>query len=196
MKGKSFEKYYRILEAAAIEFAQKGFFQSTVSQIARQAGVADGTIYLYFKNKDDILVQFFRFKTEQVFKSFRERVDTAKTPAEKLKSLIRSHLEVFQKDRNMAVIYQAETRRVNPLLKDHIREMTKTYLDMIAEIVQQGQSQNTFRKDIPIGLVKHYVLGAVEEVISTWILTGGKHDLKSMADPLVDLIIRGIGDPR
>jgi TetR/AcrR family fatty acid metabolism transcriptional regulator len=196
MKGKSRDKYYRILEAAAIEFAKKGFHQSTVSQIARQAGVADGTIYLYFKNKDDILVQFFRYKTDQVFKKFREQIDPANAPLDKLKRLIRCHLECFQKDRNMAVVYQAETRRLNPLLVDHVRDMTKAYLNMVAEIVEKGQQEGSFRKNISIPLVKHYVLGAVDEVINTWILTGGKYDLDSMADPLADLILRGIGTSR
>ena len=155
--------------------------------------MADGTIYLYFKNKDDILVQFFGYKTKQVFDRFRKLVREGDNALEKLKNLIRGHLGEFQRDRDMAVVYQAETRRNSPLVKDQIRQMSKTYLDMVAEIVEQGQMEGHFRKDLYMGLVKRYVLGAVEEVINTWVLSGGKYDLESMAEPLVDLLVRGIG---
>jgi TetR/AcrR family transcriptional regulator, fatty acid metabolism regulator protein len=93
----------------------------------------------------------------------------------------------------MAVVYQAETRRNSPLVKEQIRQMSKMYLDIVAEIVEQGQMEGCFRKDLYLGLVKRYILGAVEEVINTWIRSGGKYDLVAMADPLVDLLIRGIG---
>ena len=124
-KEKNNEKYHRILEAAVKVFAEQGFFQSTVSQIAKEAGVADGTIYLYFKNKDDILVQFFSYKTKQVFARFREEVDKADNTIDKFRNLIRRHLEEFQCDRNMAVVYQAETHQSSRLVEKQIKEMSK-----------------------------------------------------------------------
>jgi len=187
------DKYHRILEAAVTVFAQSGFHEATISQIARAAGVADGTIYLYFKNKDDILVHFFNYKTRQVFACFREEVDQAQTAADKLRNLIRRHLEEFQKDRFMAVLYQAETHRINRLAEEQIHEMHKMYLDLIAEIVEQGQVEGAIRRDLYVGLVKRYIIGGVDEVINTWLHSDGKYDLTSMADPLVDLFIRGIG---
>ncbi len=155
--------------------------------------MADGTIYLYFKNKDDILVQFFEYKTKQVFDRFQKIVKKGDNAVEKLTQLIRRHLKEFEKDQNMAVVYQSETRRNSPLVKEQIRQMSKMYLDIVAEIVEQGQMEGFFRKDLYLGLVKRYILGAVEEVINTWIRSGGKYDLVAMADPLVDLLIRGIG---
>jgi TetR/AcrR family fatty acid metabolism transcriptional regulator len=192
-RAKSNDKYHRILEAAVKVFAKQGFHKSTIAQIAREAGVADGTIYLYFKNKDDILVQFFEFKTRQVFDRFQEIVSKGDNAKEKLSQLIRSHLQEFERDRNMAMVYQSETRRNSPLVKEQIKQMSKMYLDIVAEIVEQGQVEGCFRKDLYLGLVKRYILGAVEEVINTWIGSGGKYDLVAMADPLVDLLIRGIG---
>ena len=174
-------------------FAEQGFFQSTISQIAREAGVADGTIYLYFKNKDDILLQFFGYKTKQVFQSFREELDKADSARGKLCNLIRRHLEEFQNDKNMAVVYQAEARSNSRLVEKQLREMSKMYPDLTAEIIEQGQEEGQIRKDLYVSLVKRFILGAVEEVINTWVLSGGKYDLVSMAEPLVDLIFRGIG---
>lgn len=190
---KNSEKYHRILEAAVKVFAEQGFFQSTVAQIAKEAGVADGTIYLYFKNKDDILVQFYEFKTRQVFERFRKSVDQGRTAIEKLRNLIRTHLEEFQKDPNMAMVYQVETHQQRQVAQDPIKAMAKMYRDMIDEVVELGQEEGTIRRNLFMGLVKRLINGAVDEVINAWIHTGRTYDLASMADPLVDLFISGIG---
>ncbi len=155
--------------------------------------MADGTIYLYFKNKDDILVHFFNFKTRQVFTRFREEVGRAVNAVDKLRNLVRRHLEEFQKDRYMAVLYQAETHRIRRQAETQIREMSKLYLDLISAIVEQGQQEGLIRKDLYVGLVKRYIIGGVDEVINTWLHSDGQYDLVSMADPLVDLFIQGIG---
>jgi TetR/AcrR family fatty acid metabolism transcriptional regulator len=186
-------KYNQILEAAIKVFARQGFHQSTVAQIAKEAGVADGTIYLYFKNKDDILVQFFNYKTKLVFDSFRTEVARADSSLDKLRYLIRRHLEEFQRNREMAVVYQVETHQSSRLAEAQIKEMSKMYRDLISEIVEQGQQEGTIRKDLYVGLVKRFIIGAVDEVINTWLHSNGEYDLVSMADPLVEMFIKGIG---
>ncbi len=193
MKSKNNDKYHRILEAAIKVFAEQGFFQSTISQIAKEAQVADGTIYLYFKNKEDILVQFFSYKTKQVFERFREGVASQGTAIEKLRSLIRRHLEAFQQDRNMAFVYQAETHQTSRRAEPQIHAMSKMYMDIVSEIVEQGQQEGSIRKDLYLGLVRRFIIGAVDEVINTWLHADKEYDLVSMADPLVDLFVRGIG---
>ncbi|MDM8523835.1 TetR/AcrR family transcriptional regulator [Desulfococcaceae bacterium HSG8] len=193
-RGKTSDKYHRILEAAVSVFARQGVHQSTISQIAKEAGVADGTIYLYFKNKDDILVQFFNYKTKQVFSLFREDVDKADNSIEKLHNLVRRHLEEFQRNKSMAVVYQAVTHENSVVVKPQIREVSKMYLDLVAEIIEKGQEEGSIRRDLYIGLVKRFILGAVESAINNWLHSGGKYDLVSMSDPLIDLFIRGIGN--
>jgi TetR/AcrR family fatty acid metabolism transcriptional regulator len=186
-------KYHQILEAAVKVFARQGFYQSTIAQIAKEAGVADGTIYLYFKNKDDILVQFFSYRTKQVFESFQEEVDRAKTSSDKLRNLVQRHLAEFQRDRDGAVVYQVETHQSSRLAEEQIREMSQMYRDLISEIIEQGQQEGTIRKDLYVGLVKRFIIGAVDEVINTWLHSNGEYDLVSMADPLVELFMTGIG---
>jgi TetR/AcrR family fatty acid metabolism transcriptional regulator len=188
-------KYHLILEAAVKVFARQGFYQSTVAQIAREAGVADGTIYLYFKNKDDILVQFFSYRTKQVFERFRAEVNKSDNSLDKLRNLIRRHLTEFQRDRDMAVVYQVETHQNSRLAEDQIREMSQMYQDLVSEIIETGQQEDSIRKDLYVGLVKRFILGAVDEVINTWLHSDKNYDLVSMADPLVDLFVRGIGSP-
>lgn len=186
-------KYHQILEAAVKVFARQGFHQSTVAEIAKEAGVADGTIYLYFKNKDDILVQFFSYRAKQVFESFREEVDRAQTSLDKLRNVVRCHLAEFQRDRDGAVVYQVETHQNSRLAEAQIREMSQMYRDLISEIVEQGQQEGTIRRDLYVGLVKRFIIGAVDEVINTWLHSDGEYDLVSMADPLIELFIKGIG---
>lgn len=191
LKGKP-EKYNRILEAAIRIFARNGFFSSTISQIAKEAGVADGTIYLYFKNKDDILLQFFSHKAREIFDGFWQAVAEGKNSVEKLRNLVKSHLAAFQSDIDMAMVFQSETKG-NHQMREQLNEMTRQYLIALGEILEQGQDEGVFSKELYMGLTKRFILGAVNEVINTWVSSGGKYDLVSMGDPLVNLVINGIG---
>jgi len=133
-----------------------------------------------------------------VFALFREEVDKADNSREKLHNLVRRHLEEFQSDRNMAIVYQTVTHQGSlvskNLIKDQIKEMSKMYLDMVSEILEKGQEEGSIRKDLYISLVKRFILGAVDSAINNWLYSGGKYDLVSMTDPLIGLFIRGIGN--
>jgi len=187
------DKYHRILNAAVRVFARQGFFQSTVSQVAREAGVADGTIYLYFKNKEDILVQFFSYRARQVFDDFKIAVDRAESAFGKLKCLIGRHLATFQEDRHMAVVYLSEIHQISRVAEPQIRAMSQRYADIVASIVECGQQEGSIRENLNLGLVKRMIIGAVDEVISTWLHAENEYDLTSLADPLADLLMHGIG---
>jgi TetR/AcrR family transcriptional regulator, fatty acid metabolism regulator protein len=189
------EKYQLILDAAVKVFARQGFHQSTVAQIAKAAGVADGTIYLYFKNKDDILFQFYEYKARQVFERFRRSVDEATHAVDKLRNLVRTHLSEFQNDIDMAIVYQVETHQHRRAAQEVIKEMSRMYRDIISEIVALGQQEGGLRSNLHIGLVMRLINGAVDEVINAWIHAEGDYDLVSMADPLVELFLSGIGEP-
>ncbi len=185
------EKYYAILNGAGSVFAQYGFHKATVSQIAQEAGVADGTIYLYFKNKDDILYQFLHYKSSHFFQKMRHAVDSADSAESKLRNLIRCHLREFQNDLNMAIIFQSEVRYRRDI-ESHVKDVSKMYLEFLSEIIEQGQMEGEMRQNLFVGLVKRFVLGAVEGVINTWVAADGKYDLTAMSDPLVDLYLNGI----
>lgn len=188
-------KYHRILDAAIKVFAEQGFHQATISQVAREAGVADGTIYLYFKNKADILSNFFSYRSRQVFENFRQVVNEADGAEAKLRSLIRRHLSEFQMDRNMAVVFQREALLARYIKDEYITEVTRMYMDILSEIIRLGQSEGTIRREMQVGVAKRFILGAVNEVINTWLVTGGQNDMVKMADPLVDFYFNGIGAP-
>jgi len=189
-KSKS-QKYHKILNSAGAVFAEHGFYKATISQIAARAGVADGTLYLYFKNKDDILYQYLSFKTDVVFKKMNAAVTNGTDAESKLRNLIRCHLEAFQRDQNMAIIFQSEVRYLRDIASQ-IKNISKMYLDLLSDIIEQGQIDGSMRQDLFVGLVKRFILGAVEGVISTWVSAHGRYDLGTMADPLVDLFMTGV----
>ena len=128
-----------------------------------------------------------------VFANFREAVRQAEGAEAKLHALIHHHLEAFQADIHMAAVYQVWTHQFQRVAEPQIKEMAKLYLDIVSEIVELGQQEGALRKDLYLGLVKRFILGAVDEVINTWLHSGGRYDLTAMADPLVDLFLRGIG---
>ena len=103
-------------------------------------------------------------------------------------------MQEFQRDRNMAIVYQAETHSNGRVAEEKIKEMAKMYYDLVSEIVEQGQEEGVIRRDLYVGMVKRFILGAVDEVINTWLHSEAQYDLLSMTDPLVDLFIRGIGN--
>ncbi len=185
------KKYYEILKSAGSVFAHLGFHKATISQIAKEADVADGTIYLYFKNKNDILYQYINYKTETVFKKMNDAVSKGKSAEDKLRNLIRCHLDQFQQNENMAVIFQSETRYRRDL-ESTLKDISKMYLELLSDIIEQGQIEGVMRQDLFVGLAKRFVLGAVEGVINTWVTAEGKYDLVSMSDPLVDLFLNGL----
>jgi TetR/AcrR family transcriptional regulator, fatty acid metabolism regulator protein len=155
--------------------------------------VADGTIYLYFKNKDDIIYNFFNYKTRLVFSGFWESVKQAGNAEDMLRNLIRRHLTEFQQDRSMAIVFQREALQARYIDDAYIRDIAAMYFDVLDAIIKQGQKDRTFPKGLNISLAKRFILGAVNEVINTWVVAGSKYDLAEMADPLVDLFINGIG---
>lgn len=193
MRAKTQEKHLRILDAAIRVFARKGFFQSKVTEIAQEAGVADGTIYLYFKNKDDILVSIFEVKMQEIITRFREAILDLEDPISRLKCLIRMHLAEFQDNPDLAAVFQVELRQSSRFMREYQKDELKQYLDIIGETVEQGQRHGSLRKDLHLGLVKGLIFGTLDEIVSTWVLAGKPYDLGALADPVVDLLLRGIG---
>jgi len=192
MRSKSTDKHQRILDAAVKVFARKGFFQSKVSEIAQEAGVADGTIYLYFKNKDDLLISIFEVKMQEVISSFRSAINKVLSAREKLECLIRMHLAEFQSNPDLAAVFQVELRQSSRFMHESDKIQLKRYLDLVTEIVEQGQKDGVFRRDVPLGLIKRLIFGTLDEVVSTWVLAGRRYDLEALANPITDLFLRGI----
>mgnify|MGYP000049954339 CR=1 FL=1 len=154
--------------------------------------MAEGTIYIYFKNKEDLLISIFKEKTRETIESIKTEVQKEKNPLDKLKRLIFLHLETYQKEKDLAKLYQLELRQSIRLTTEYFKVEHKDYLDLIGEIIKEGKDQGIFRADLNESIVKRVLFGAVDEVITTWVVSSKEYDLISVYDPLVDVLLNGL----
>src|SRR5437870_6812810 len=134
-------KRERILRAATDVFAQSGYFNAKVSEIAKAAGVADGTIYLYFDGKEDLLITIFREHTRNYLASLERDLANVRRPEDRIRVAIRHHLEALGRDRALAVVSQVELRHSLKFMHLLSQQEVKDYLNMIRKIVEHGQTE-------------------------------------------------------
>ncbi|MGE5704964.1 MAG: TetR/AcrR family transcriptional regulator [Clostridia bacterium] len=192
MAKKTGEKYQAIIDAAVKVIAKHGYHNSQVSRIAREAKVADGTIYLYFENKDDILISVFNEKMGQFIETCRERIATAATLEEKLYILVQAHLSQLASNPDFAVVTQIELRQSNPLLNQGIGEVLKNYLTLIDGIIEQGIAEGKFRAEIDVRMARKMIYGTLDETVTSWVMKQCKYDLTSLIEPIHNLFLYGL----
>src|SRR5215217_4081999 len=142
------DKREAILRAATSVFAEKGFFNSKVADIAKAAGVADGTVYLYFKNKDDVLHSIFDRAMDEFIAEGRRELGMMDKPEDKLRRIAELHLERLGADRNMAIVFQVELRGSIKFMQEFSAAGFSEYLDIIKATIEEGQKNRSFRSDI------------------------------------------------
>ncbi|HET8647047.1 MAG TPA: TetR/AcrR family transcriptional regulator, partial [Vicinamibacteria bacterium] len=195
-RKRSDDKRQRILQAAAKVFARKGYHGARVSEIARRADVADGTIYLYFRNKEDILVSLFDEVMIEHLRQAREEVGGLKGAHEKLRAIARRHLGLLGGNRDLAVVFQVELRQSTKFMERFTASWLHDYFTLLTEIVEEGQAEGSLRDDLPRKLVTKSFFGALDEMVTSWILSRRDYDLSELAGPVVDLLLNGAAAPR
>jgi TetR/AcrR family fatty acid metabolism transcriptional regulator len=187
------DKRDRILKAAIKVFAKNGFYATRVSEIAKAAGVADGTIYLYFKNKDDVLITIFEDGIQQLLVILRE-VAAADAPFdERITRIIELQLGLLEEQRDLAEVITVNLRQSSNLLKQYAAPLFMEYIDVIAGLVREGQKQGAFRKDINARVVARALFGALDAILLTWAL--GEADpasLRKAASHCASLVLEGL----
>ena len=192
-KRKDNEKHHRIIKAATKVFAKNGFYQSKIAQIAKEAGVADGTIYIYFENKDDILISLFEEQMKAVLDNMALQITKTDDPAEKLEIFASTHLDLIEKNKDMAEIIQVELRQSGKFMKEYKNERFLEYIDIIGNIISEGQKKGLFRKDVIPGVAKRAFFGALDEVSRFWVLSSRKqYDIKTVAKQISGFFLNGI----
>ncbi len=186
-------KRERLLDAAVLEIARHGYYRTTVSTIAGRAGVADGTIYLYFKNKEDILVSIFE-RAMQLFSVQAQKIVDARgiDAEEKLRRIVALHLTLLGADRDLAVIFQVEFRHTLHVLELLSRSRMRDYLALITSVVEQGQREGVFKADADPLLTAKVVFGVLDEMATDWVLSRKNTKLASRAEPVSKLLLGGL----
>jgi TetR/AcrR family fatty acid metabolism transcriptional regulator len=194
------DKRERILDAAVRVFAKKGFYATRVSEVAKAAGVADGTIYLYFKSKDELLVSLFEDRVERLLAFMHtELAPTAGAP-EKLRRIIELQLGLLEGERDLAEVITVILRQSTKLMKEYAAPKFTAYLDAIARVVEAGQAAGELRSDVSPHLAARAIFGMLDGIAMTWAL--GKADrggLVRASGQLAEMVLRGLspqGEPR
>jgi TetR/AcrR family fatty acid metabolism transcriptional regulator len=165
------EKRNRILRAAIKIFSQKGFFGSKISEIARASGVADGTIYLYFKNKDDLLISLFEERMGEVVADVRRRVAAGEDALAKLRIFIHNHMDLLNREAGLVEVIVVELRQCNRFLKDYTPVKFFEYLDVLGGILEEGKRQGVFRPELNVTVMRRAIFGALDELCLTYVLS-------------------------
>ncbi|MGC7872427.1 TetR/AcrR family transcriptional regulator [Desulfosporosinus sp. SYSU MS00001] len=181
------EKYQAILDAATEVFAEYGFFNSQISKIAKLAGVADGTIYLYFKNKEDILVSLFTERMGQFINEICQEIEECRSAKERLLRIIKTHLRYMQENRSLAMFTQIELRQSNPKIREAISGPLREYFQSIERVLIEGVNNGEFMvPDIKVG--RQMLFGTLDAMVSDWVISKKPRSLEGLEDVAFHLI--------
>ncbi|MFH2011866.1 MAG: TetR/AcrR family transcriptional regulator [Pseudomonadota bacterium] len=193
LSTKAEDKHNRILQAAIKVFAKDGFYNSKVSAIAHEAGVADGTIYLYFKNKDDILISLFEEEMEKTIQIMKKEIDKEEDILKKLKRFAIVQLNAKKENPDLASIMQVEIRQSSKFMKEYVNKKFVEYLKIISSIIIEGQKKGIIKKEVDPTIVSRAFWGALDEVARYWVLSPKKRfSLSASAELISDIFIKGM----
>jgi TetR/AcrR family transcriptional regulator, fatty acid metabolism regulator protein len=188
------DKRESILRSATRVFAQRGYFNAQVADIARDAGVAAGTVYLYFRSKDDLLVSIFERTMREAIDEGRAAIQHVSDPVERLRRLARVHLERVGRDRDLAVVFQVELRQSTKFMERFSATQLREYLGLIRQVIADGQDTGRFRAAVSATIAAKALFGALDEMATNWILSRRRYALGPEADAVVDLFVNGLGE--
>jgi TetR/AcrR family transcriptional regulator, fatty acid metabolism regulator protein len=186
------EKRDAILKAATQVFARRGFFQAQVADVARAAGIAAGTVYLYFRSKDELLVSIFERTMRETLAEGEATIGEVKDPQERLRRIARLHLERMGRDRDLAVVFQVELRQSTKFMERFSSTYLRDYLGIMRDTFAEGQRTGVFRQDFNPTIAAKALFGALDEMATNWILTQRSYPLASQADEVIDLFLNGV----
>lgn len=187
------EKKPQIINAAIKVFAEKGFYNSKVADVARAAGIADGTIYLYFKNKDDLLISLFETKVGELLETFNNALLAFKTARDKLNEFIRLYFQLMEEQQDLAEVLQVELRQSSKFIKDYHPQRFFDFLNIIGDIIKEGQKSGEFDSNLSVNTTKLAIFGSIDELARQWILSfEHKFDLKQTANIVASIFIKGM----
>jgi TetR/AcrR family fatty acid metabolism transcriptional regulator len=187
------DKHEKIIQAAIKVFAQKGFFSARISDIAKQAKVADGTIYLYFNNKYDILISIFEEEIGKIIAEVKNLIEQEEDPRKMLEIFAMQHMRMISDRRNLAEVLQMELRQSNKFMREYRNTKFIEYVDIVSRIIHKGQEMGLFRKDVMPGVAKRAMFGALDETARLWILSPDhQYTIEEAAQQISMIFLGGI----
>jgi len=187
------DKRRQILEAAVGVFAKQGFHKSRVSDVARAAEVADGTIYLYFKSKDIILISIFEETMADMIERVEEAIGPHADPLDQLREFALFHMRNVEEHRDVAKVLQVELRLCSTFMKEYKPTRLQQYMDIIGRLIVEGKAAGIIRADVNPIIARRAFFGALDEIAMQWILTPhARYGLNESAEQIAELFVRGL----
>jgi len=190
------EKRQRILEAAVRVFGRRGYHDAKIAEIASQGRVAEGTVYLYFRNKEHLFATVFDEKMDDLLARGREIVASPETASERLTRLVDLHLTFFAADRDLASLFQIELRRSARMLQRVIRSKLVDYFRLLGSVLKDGIGTGEFRPQLSPRLAVRVLFGAADEIVSEWLFSGEDPALLADARNVVGMLLKGFAQPQ
>lgn len=186
------DKREAILKSAIKVFASKGYFSSKVADIAAKAKIADGTVYLYFKSKEEILHSIFERAMEEFISEGKKEIENISDAVSKLRRIAELHLEKMGADRDLAIVFQVQLRGSIKFMREFSSAGFGQYLELIRKTFEDGQEEKVFRKDLNPVVCSKIFFGALDEMVTNWILSNNKYELTPLADEVMKVFLGGV----
>ena len=187
------DKESRILAASFRVFARHGYHGSSMAMVAREAGVATGTIYLYFERKQDLLVTLFQRHLSEYLERCRPALAMERAGVPRLVLLAELHLAFFAEDRERATVFQIHLREPDPILAEGIRPTVAAYFDLIADVIGAGVKSGAFSPDLDVRIARQVFFGALDELVTGWVRSRRSYSLMSALNPVASMLARAFG---
>jgi TetR/AcrR family fatty acid metabolism transcriptional regulator len=181
-----------ILKAAVAVFSMHGYHASTVADVAKEAGVATGTIYNYFERKEDLLIELFRRYLERYLVLQNTGLDSESPGEEQVRGFVHRHFEVFGEERGVARVFHVHWREVQPLIREGILPSLRTFFGVMDRVVREGIQAGEFDPELNLRLARQLISGALDEVVISWALSDGSRVLMDSAEPLSGMLCRAM----
>jgi len=184
-----------ILLAAAKVFAAKGFFLTTMSDIAREAEFGTGTLYKYFRSKEELYFTLIDEKVEEINCLVKDELSQGNPAVERIKKALELQFEFFERNRDFFRIYISERNRFEWTVKDELgkglHEKMVAYINILAEVMRQGIERNEFRSMSSLDLA-HALVGIVNSFVFEWMISRESYPLVSKVDRVLDIFLGGV----
>ena len=169
-----------ILDAALKTFVKRGYPETRVSEIASEAKVAEGTLYNYFKNKEDLLLALFDEKWGGIIDDIRTKIIRLDDPNKKLKIMFSVVVRLFRKDRHLAEIFLVDVKQSSIFMKNYPVNRVVEFIDLIEEILEEGKRKGIYRKDLDTHVAKMIIFGAAQGILLSWVLSESAAEKKKL----------------
>jgi AcrR family transcriptional regulator len=183
-----------ILSAAEKVFAAKGFFLTTMSDIAREAEFGTGTLYKYFRSKEELYFTLIDEKVEEINRLVKDELSQRTSAVERIKKALALQFEFFERNRDFFRIYISERNRFEWTVKDELgkglHEKMVTYINVLAEVMRQGIDREEFRLMNPMDLA-HALVGIVNSFVFEWMISREPYPLISKVDTVLEIFLGG-----